>query len=106
MKKLVCTLVMAAITLVSVNFALAASNSGSGNGNDMVLQDVGVGAQADGHPLESQLNPRLEFAQWYQTSPVCQTPTFWCYMVAPGMVGYSCTCPSRVGPVWGVIVAQ
>jgi len=107
MRKLLCTLVMAAITLVSANFALAASNSGTGKASDdIVLRDAGPGAQPDSYPLEPQLNPRLEFVRWYQTSLVCQTPTFWCWMVAPGAVGYPCTCPSIYGPVAGVIVVQ
>jgi hypothetical protein len=98
MKRLVCTLVLALTTLVTTNFALAAANSGTGMASDdIVLQDAGPGAQ---------LNPRLEFARWYQTSLVCQTPTFWCWMVAPGFVGNPCTCPSIYGPVAGFIVAQ
>ena len=79
MKRLLCTLVLALTTLVTANFAVAASN-----------------------PLEPQLNPRLEFAQWYPTSLVCQTPTFWCWMAAPGFVGNPCSC----GLVSGVIVPQ
>jgi hypothetical protein len=106
MKKLVCTLVMA-LTMVSANFALAASNTGSNKAtDDTVLQDGRLDMRADSYPLASQLNPRLEFADWQQTSLVCQTQTFWCYMVAPGIVGYSCICPGRYGPVGGVIVGQ
>ena len=39
-------------------------------------------------------------------SSICQTPTFWCQMFGPGIVGYSCYCNSYYGPVWGIVVRQ
>lgn len=58
MKKLVCTLVVAAITVVSANFALAAPNSGINKASDdMVVQDTGLDPHPASYPLESQLGP-------------------------------------------------
>lgn len=104
MKPLVRTLVLALATLVAANFAVAASKFVPGTGT----VDTAAGPAEDvtmaEYQLARQLNPRLEFAQWSPAvSWICQTPTFWCRMVAPDYVGDACYCATAYGPVAGFV---
>ncbi len=105
MRRLVFTLVLAVTTLVTAKLAVAGSNNAGGKVTvAVVAQPVADNAQANPYSFDRQLDPKLEFAQWYPaTSWICQTPTFWCTMVAPDVVGDSCFCATYNGPVAGYV---
>ena len=104
MRRSIFTLVVAVTTLVTANFAVAASNDDSGKvAPTVVTQPAADDAQASHYSLDGQLDPKLEFVQYPATSWICQTPTFWCRMVAPDVVGDSCFCATYYGPVAGYV---